>query len=245
MGIDSGDIIAGASAVVAVAAAVISGRQAKHAKAQVTLAHKQLELAEKVHREQNEPYVLVDIQTGGPGEHLLFLIVENIGSTVARNVRITSDPPIESGLPDVTEMLQVALGRTYPMIPPGRRLEFVFDGPERFGNTGLPTLYTFTVRSEGPHGAVEDLEHVTDFSTLAESLIKPRPTKVVEDKLDKIQKSLKTLSDAYAQANAPAIHEEGQRRHQAYLARRAGQIPQQQEPSSEPTSNEAPSTAPE
>ncbi|MFI1472390.1 hypothetical protein [Streptomyces wuyuanensis] len=235
---DPGDLIAAASASVAVCAAGISGWQAKHAKnqvraaeAQITVARQQLAQAERVHqeqlahaervhREQNEPYVVVDIQPRGTSA-VLVVVVENIGSTIARNVQIAVDPPIESGWgDDVSEMLQRALSHAFPMIPPGRRLEFLLDEQERFKNTDLPTAYTFTVRAEGPYGPMEEMQYLVDFGTYAESLIPQRPLRKMEDHLGKIHSELKKLSRAYEHSHAPAIRAEQGRMLQRLRERR-------------------------
>lgn len=235
---DAGDWIALSTGAVSVGAAAIaiwqartasasashSEKQARAADEQVRVANEQLQqaerlhreqlaLAERIHREQNEPYVIVDIQPSDPTSGILVVVIENIGPTVARDVRISCDPPLVSGWgDDLTEMLQRALSRTIPMLPPGRRLEFLLDKQDRFENSDLPTAYTFTVESEGPSGSVESLEYVVDFGTWAESLMKNRPTKQIEDKLGKIQDAVKALSDSYKLANAPAIRTEHEHR---------------------------------
>ncbi|MET9690425.1 hypothetical protein ABZY81_18405 [Streptomyces sp. NPDC006514] len=231
---DAGDWIAVCSGAVAVAAAGISMRQARHASGQVAaaqeqvrVARQQLEHAEAVHREQNEPYVVVDIQPDVSGT--LVIVVENIGSTIARNVRIEVDPPLESGWgEDLTEMLARAFSRTFPMLPPRRRLEFLLDEQERFQNTGLPTAYTFTVRCEGPYGPVEDMQHVVDFGTYAETLIVRSPLRRVEDKLGDIGKEIATLAALYKKSNASATGRTNEHRVQMLRAaqeqRRRGQL---------------------
>ncbi|MFF5924188.1 hypothetical protein ACFY8C_38570 [Streptomyces flavochromogenes] len=219
--------IAAGAAGVAVVAAVISAIQAKHANDQVEIAERQLELAEKIHREQNEPYVIVDVQPGAPGSMFLHLIVENIGSTVARNVRISADPPIETSFGEqATVDLQTVLARVYPMIPPGRRLEFLFDGPSRF-NGALPMAYTFTVHCEGPFGPVEELEYLVDIATLAESSVGQRPLKRVEQELERIRKELAGLTTAYKKVNAPTIRQEGERQLQSFHERQAQRAAEQ------------------
>ncbi|MER6182982.1 hypothetical protein [Streptomyces sp. NPDC001652] len=145
--------IAVAATVAAVVAVIISVVQIRHARAQSSAA---LEQADRVHREQNEPYVIVDIQPDGPGSGLLVLLVENIGPTLARDVKITVDPPLASSAGDkFTERIQRDLARPIPMLPPHRRLKWAFDvSSQRFGS-GLPTAFTFTVESKGPFGDVE------------------------------------------------------------------------------------------
>lgn len=231
---DAGDWIAVCSGAVAVAAAGISMRQARHASGQmvaaqeqVRVARQQLEHAEAVHREQNEPYVVVDIQPAVSGT--LVIVVENIGSTVARNVRIEVDPPLESGWgEDLTQMLARAFSRTFPVLPPRRRLEFLLDEQERFQNTDLPTAYTFTVRCEGPYGPVEDMEYVVDFGTYAETLIVHGPLRRVEDKLGDIGKELAALTTLYKKSNPSALRRAEEHRVQMLRAgqeqRRRGQL---------------------
>ncbi|MFC7650378.1 hypothetical protein ACFQX6_66105 [Streptosporangium lutulentum] len=69
-----------------------AGTQAEAAKEQVNIALRQLELSEKVRREQQEPYVVVDIQPNSSINKAFDLIIENVGPTVARNVKIAFDP---------------------------------------------------------------------------------------------------------------------------------------------------------
>ncbi|MET8517531.1 hypothetical protein [Streptomyces sp. NPDC005077] len=182
--------------VVAVVAAVIAVWQAHIARIS---AAKQLALAERIHREQNEPYVIVDIQPDLSSGAVL-LVVENVGPTVARNVRISCAPPLESawtpaeGQPDLTRVIQEILARTIPMLPPRRRLTFLLDNQERFQNTELPRVYMFTVNADGPDGAVETLEYTVDLDAMAWVLLETRPTKQIEVKLTKIEQAVRALS---------------------------------------------------
>ncbi|WP_051875132.1 hypothetical protein [Streptomyces exfoliatus] len=247
---DAAEWIAAGSAGVAVLAAGFSWRQVRHANGQVLAAQEQvvvarrkLEHAQKVHREQNEPYVIVDIQpAGGPRRGLLLLIVENIGSTVARNVRITADPPLESALgAEYTTRLQRALERTFPMIPPGRRLEYTFDGPMRWENTELPTAYTFTVRCEGPFGRMEEQQYAVDFGTWVETLLPPLPLKQMEDNLEKIRRELKSMVGVFEKSHAPAIREENEHAMQQHRERAAARTARQNQAAEAEAAGEGPS----
>ncbi|MFF9512373.1 hypothetical protein ACF1BU_36615 [Streptomyces sp. NPDC014724] len=137
-----------AEVAVAVVAAVIAAWQAAIARRS---AAQQLAFAERIHREQKESYVIVGIQPDSLHGALL-LVVENTGSTVARNVRISCDPPgvqlaPRGGWAGADPVIQQVLARTIPMLPPRRRLTFLLDQPERFQNTELPRVYTFTVNA--------------------------------------------------------------------------------------------------
>ena len=199
--------------VVAVIAAWISFTQARHAKTeaqatveQAALARRQLEQAEKAHREQNEPYVIVDIQPDAPGSGLLVLLIENIGPTIARDVTIAVDPPLVSVSGDnLTERVQRGLSRTIPMLPPGRRLKYAFDVSSRRFASDLPTAYTFTVQAKGPFGDVEPMEYLVDFSSWRETLLGENPNAKTNAALGGIADSLSGLAKSYREANASAI----------------------------------------
>ncbi|MGY5126414.1 hypothetical protein [Streptomyces nigrescens] len=53
-------------------------------------------LTERAQREQAEPYVIADIRPRGPGSSLMVFSIENIGSTLARDVQLTIDPPLRT-----------------------------------------------------------------------------------------------------------------------------------------------------
>ncbi|MEU3880597.1 hypothetical protein [Streptomyces californicus] len=194
--LDVGDWIGLGTAFVAVIAAVISAWQAHIARSS---GQRQLELAELIHREQNEPYVIVDIESYEPGHPMMVLVIENIGTTVARNVQISSDRPLESAF-GAGEDLRRVLSHPIPMMPPGRRLKYVFDDADRWkADPPLPTSYVFSVQAEGPYGVMEPIEYTVDFSTLAESSAEERP-------LLRLEKSLEDIQDAILQlAGKPQV----------------------------------------
>jgi hypothetical protein len=226
--VGSGVVALGAASIsiwqakIAAASARHSQRQAEAADEQARIAREQLEqaershreqlaLSERVHREQNEPYVVVDIATVTPGTGLLVLIIENVGPTVARDVRILFTPEIESSEASLTPRLHRALARPVSVLPPGRRLVYAFDTHRRW-KTGLPMEYDVTVDATGPAGPVEQLTYRIDLEVLAESLVGERPHKHIEDQLGAIAGSLDSFAHTYGSANAEAIREEQQRR---------------------------------
>lgn len=194
--------------------------QADTAKDQLEVARQQLEQARQAQREQSEPYVIVDIQPYRQGTGVLVLVIENIGPTVARNVQVSCEPPLTSHMgSEVDSLLGQALARTIPMLPPKRRLEFLFDDANRFReDNALPTAYHFTVRSKGPYGPVEELEYTVDFAAWKGALVGQRPTKQLEDNVNAVSKQLKKLTDKYVMANSEAIRVE---QHRLRDARRA------------------------
>jgi hypothetical protein len=93
-----------ATVVVYIVLGVFAWRQIREARRlreeQARLAREswaeQARQARELQEEQARPFVIVDLEPG----FLIYLVVENIGRTMARNVTITSDKPFESTLPD-------------------------------------------------------------------------------------------------------------------------------------------------
>ncbi|WP_133169119.1 hypothetical protein [Streptomyces sp. DH-12] len=227
---DTGDWIAFAAVVISVAAAGIAIWQARtasqsaaHAKQQaqaadeqVRLAREQLqqgershreqvELSERIHREQNEPYVVVDIAPEGPGSTLLLLTIDNAGPTLARDVTVAFDPPLSSTISGQAARIHSVLSRPIPVLPPGRRLTYVFDMSASRFNSGFPMEFEVTVNATGPAGAVEPLVYRIDLGVLAAARVGEHPYRRIEERLGKIASDLRSLAKAYGEANRPAI----------------------------------------
>jgi hypothetical protein len=229
-----GDWIALGAAIGAIAAALTSWSQAKSSRTasaqakrqawaadeQVRLMRQQIQQTDDAQREQKQPYVIVDIQPMTPDVAALAFIIENIGTTVARNVRVSSTPPLESAWgQDLTDTLQEVTARTIPMLPPGRRLTFLFDDQSRMNNDSLPRVYTFTADCEGPFGPVEQMTYIADLDTWKAALIGHRATEQLEKRVKDLSKGLTKLVDAYNTVNAPRIREEQERQQQLFRER--------------------------
>ncbi|WP_219509275.1 hypothetical protein [Nonomuraea ceibae] len=110
--------------------------------------------------------MVVDIRASDFISEALNLVVENVGPTVARNVRIRFDPPIQTSMDGGDrERLADALIFTQgiPHLPPGRKIEALFDIGWQFFAKDLPRRYTVTVEADGPYGAVEPLTYLIDL----------------------------------------------------------------------------------
>ncbi|GAA3428722.1 hypothetical protein GCM10018953_59060 [Streptosporangium nondiastaticum] len=146
-----------------------AGTQADAAKEQVDIALRQLELEQQVRREQQEPYIVVDIQPSAFVSKAFLIVIENIGPTVARNVQITFDPEVERFM-DTDGMGLFVLAESFlfkngiPAMPPGRRIELLFDFGFKRLTSDLPKEYTVTVDCEGPGGrSVETMTYKIDL----------------------------------------------------------------------------------
>ncbi|WP_369274993.1 hypothetical protein AB5J55_38090 [Streptomyces sp. R11] len=142
------DWMALGAVAVAVVAAVISIWQAFIARRS---GAEQLKLARRVQREQNEPYVIVDIAPHDTGSRLPVLSIHNSGPTMARDVRIQVMPELVCAHPNLTERVQRAVSRTIPFLAPGRRLVYPFDTSRRW-ESGLPLQFDVTVNAHEYNG---------------------------------------------------------------------------------------------
>ncbi|MFJ7230114.1 hypothetical protein ACIQVF_11275 [Streptomyces tendae] len=152
---------------------VAAQQQVSAANQQIDVARQQLAAAERAQREATEPYVVVDIRARVPGSQLLWFVVENIGPTLARDVRIAVTPPLATSRgEEATAKLNAAASRVIPVIPPGRMFGYTMDvGSGFFADPQLPRVYTVTVDAKGPRGPVETLTYVIDLNVLADSAL--------------------------------------------------------------------------
>jgi hypothetical protein len=103
--------------------------------------------ARTLREEQARPFVIVDFEP----DFLVYLTVENIGRTMARDVRIEFDKPLESTLTGRRELDESPLFREpIPTLPPGKKIRLLFDQfPARL-EAGLPLTYDVKLRYRGP-----------------------------------------------------------------------------------------------
>jgi hypothetical protein len=93
--------------------------------------------------------VIVDFEPG----FLVYLTVENLGRTMARDVRISFDKPLTSTLRGPRELDVSPLFREpIPAIPPSKKIRVLFDQFTERANAELPMVYDVEVRYRGPTG---------------------------------------------------------------------------------------------
>lgn len=116
----------------------------------------------RTREDQTRPFVIVDIQPGAAWANLLDLVVENIGSTAARDVHISFDPPLEQSKDDGYPIADSALIRNgIQMLPPGRRIRAFFDASHDRVNSELPMQYDVTVRLKDARGRSQPDQNYT------------------------------------------------------------------------------------
>jgi glycosyltransferase involved in cell wall biosynthesis len=142
-----------ADAVSALAACVQSGLLIGAA----GIAYWQANEARRLRRAQSQPYVVVSLESDPTHPHIISIMIKNIGTTVARNVRLEFDPPLVSTLDkesDPTRMTDwIALRDGIPTLVPGQQMGMLFDSLiSRYAdieNSPLPRQSRVTVRYTG------------------------------------------------------------------------------------------------
>ena len=88
-------------------------------------AWRQVREARKLREEQARPFVIVDFEPG----FLVYLTVENLGRTLARDVTIRFNKPLDSTLPEPHDFDESPIfrGEPIPVLPPGKQVRVLFD----------------------------------------------------------------------------------------------------------------------
>ena len=134
---------------------------------QMKEARRANELTEQAQREQVQPYVIADIRERVPGSQLLCFFIENTGPTMARDVQVAVNPPLQSTQgAEATARLNEAVTRTISVLPPGRSLMFTLDAGGSFFASEFPRIYTVVVNCSGPFGPLETLTYNIDLRVI-------------------------------------------------------------------------------
>lgn len=164
-------------------------------------ATKANQLTEQAQREQAQPYVIADIRERAPGSQLLCFFIENSGPTMARDVQLMVEPPLQTSLGDeAAAKLNAAVNRKIPALPPKRQLMFLMDVGHKLFASALPRTYTVVIDCSGPFGSVETLTYIIDLDVLKHSLLNRESlewsTHVLAEELKKARKAQERQADA-------------------------------------------------
>lgn len=167
---------------VAVYAAYYAAGQVRQARAQVAEARRSredqaeqfrqdgLEQArrdQRLREDQARPFVVVDFEPSPVWGNAIELVFENVGKTLAKDVRFTFDPPLETTMAkEGYDLPNAAIFRTgIPAMPPGKRFSLLFDLSHDRHDAGLPMLYRARVDLKDAQGRDQDpLEYVLDLA---------------------------------------------------------------------------------
>lgn len=101
-------------------------------------------------REQRDteiaPYVIAYLDGQGPINAMLYLVIKNTGKTVAKNVKVIFDPPLQTIFPDF--LIKVLPPNGIPSIPPGYEIKTTLESFATYKKTG-PMAFDVTVIYSG------------------------------------------------------------------------------------------------
>ena len=181
--------------------------------------------ARRLREEQARPFVIVDFEPG----FLVYLTVENIGRTMARDVSIRFDKPLESTLTGPHEIDESQLLRKpIPTLPPGRKIRVLFDQYAARLEAKLPLTYDVTLRYKGPLGK-KAWEHPyrLDLGIYLGSQGPPKGLPELVTEVENIRKELQKWRGGTRGLLVQAIDRRGQQRrewrhHHVRILRRQG-----------------------
>jgi hypothetical protein len=126
----------------------------------------QLHSAERLRKAQTQPHVVAYLEV--VAGILMEIVVTNVGSTAAKNVRLAFDPLLERAIDEGTDRKPMfewsVFHRGISTLPPGHQVRMLFDrGPNRF-DLGLPLIHTVTIDCDDYEGnPLDQVEYVLDI----------------------------------------------------------------------------------
>ncbi len=169
------DWIALAAVVIALVFGYVNGRQAAESAAQakrsadsadgsLKLAQQQLEHAVIAQRESTQPYVWADLRARDDGAFMTF-VLGNTGPTVARDIHIAFDPPLDYIVPDAdvedAQRIQERVTAGILSLAPGRVVSWDLGPTGEFYQppmTSKPKSFKMVITAKGPYGDVPPVE---------------------------------------------------------------------------------------
>lgn len=197
--LDASAWIALGAALVALAALPYTRWSARSASRSADTAQERTELQRKIHQDSAQPYVWASIVGDRAQGTLLKLVVRNEGRTVATKIKVIFDPrPVPSARATDAALWDSILDRLeegLSSLPPGHRLEWVFDtGPNFFEGDGGTTTQV-TVTCDGPFGPCTPHAYVVDLEDIKQSLDVP------DGSLHRVREQLKDMTKVLKDGN--------------------------------------------
>ncbi len=126
----------------------------------------QIRQARRLREEQSRPFVVVDFDASRLP--VIDLTIQNVGATMARNVRIEFDPPIERAIEKGERVGRLAnsalITDGLPTLPPGKEIRTFFDMSFERVSSELPTKYRVRTTYEDFRGRrLQPDEYVLDL----------------------------------------------------------------------------------
>jgi hypothetical protein len=186
--------------------------------------------ARRVRLEQTRPYVIVDFEFRSI---LICLRIQNIGTTMARDVRIKFDQPLTSTFPNSSVGESRVFREPIPMLAPGRTISIPFDSfPARHERRDeFPMEYTVTIEyDDGAGHPYSDPPYPLDLGTYNEAAADPNGLPELVQEVEKIRKEMHRWTQGTQGLLVHGVdHERRTRRqHRPWLRQQAAQVRKEQ-----------------
>jgi hypothetical protein len=173
--------------------------------AAAAFAFGQVREARLTREDQSRPFVILDFEISRPP--FIHLVVKNIGKSIARRVRIQTDPPLASSLDGKPQWEPIAKLRLFseeiPSIAPDREIWMFFDSFKDRAQGQFDDLYRVTVTYEGERGRSYADEMVLDLSIYRNISVIDQHT------IHDVHKQLKKIADSVDRWGAGVGHGSG------------------------------------
>jgi len=149
--------------------------------------------ATRLMRAQTRPLVVVDLEPG----YLIYLTVENIGTTVARNVTFSFEPALASTLSKPWQFDEsVLLSEGIESVPPRRRHRIIFDAAiERLNSEDLPKQHIASVSYSDDDGYEYEDRYTLDLGAMAHTSPEERGVPELVTEVANVRRELKKWTD--------------------------------------------------
>ncbi len=165
--------------------------------AALQLSREQGQQAQQLRDEQAAPVVVVDFEPSEVWGNFINLVIENVGQTLARDVKLTFTPPLRSSQENKDGGFRIAdsvlLKQGIPAMAPRKRIVTLFDVSHDRVNTNLPM--TYDVKVEFTNWQAEPrppLQYVLDLNfRYGLRRVEPKGIHHVAKSLSEIERSLR------------------------------------------------------
>ena len=124
--------------------------------------------ARKTREEQAQPFVVVDFDRTQASRIHMDLVIVNTGTTLAKAVKVTFDPPLRSTLTERDQQYRLAdaaiISEGISTMPPGREFRLLFDSMPALFGSDLPRVYNAVVSFKDSRGRPHQLDYRLDLN---------------------------------------------------------------------------------
>jgi hypothetical protein len=157
------------------------------------VAWRQVKEARRLREEQARPWVVAYFEASGSSA--VHIVIENTGTTVARDVKVAFDPLLTSTLLRFDPLTIPALAEGISMLPPRHRLIFDFDWYMQREKERLPMRFAVTVAYKGADGKTPlSTTYDLDLRSLTGSRLPAPGLPDVAKALDSISYTLRAMN---------------------------------------------------